>query len=197
MYSQITVDTIRSARGTPKRWAGTTGDVGDPLLDQLMPGQNAAPVNNDLMQQYWRRGGAELLEKIGPAVIQTHSAGGPFGWVVAAERPNLVKALVSFEGGGAPLIGQNGQPTGTTLNLRGIPMMYLTAENSGRTNGPAIVAALTQSGATAEHINLKDRGITGNGHFAMFEANRKQVWEVVRGWIDSKVPPATRQTARV
>jgi len=73
-------------------------------------------------------------------------------------------------------------------NLKGIPMMYLTAENSGRTNGPAIIEALKRSGAVAEHIALKDRGITGNGHFAMVETNRKEVFEVIRGWIESKVP---------
>jgi pimeloyl-ACP methyl ester carboxylesterase len=196
MYSQLTVDTMRSAKGTPKRWPGTTGDVGDPLLDQLMPGQNAAPANGELMQTYWKRAGAQLLEKIGPAIVQTHSAGGPFGWLVANERPNLVKALVSFEGGGAPLVGQNGA-AGTTLTLQGIPMMYLTAEASGRDAvAPAIVRALNASGAAAEHIALKDRGITGNGHFAMFETNRKQVFDVIRGWIESKVPPTAAQTAR-
>jgi len=30
-----------------------------------------------------------LLDKIGPAIIMTHSAGGPFGWLVAEIRPNL------------------------------------------------------------------------------------------------------------
>jgi hypothetical protein len=82
-------------------------------------------------------------------------------------------------------------------NYKGVPMMYLTAENSGRTNGSAIVAALRQSGALADHINLKDRGITGNGHFAMVETNRKEVFDVIRGWIESKIPPLpSRQTAR-
>ena len=32
----------------------------------------------------WREAGAELLDKIGPAIIMTHSAGGPFGLLVAA-----------------------------------------------------------------------------------------------------------------
>jgi pimeloyl-ACP methyl ester carboxylesterase len=198
MHAGIAVDTMRAATGTPKRWPGTTGAIGDPLLDQFVAGQNAAPQNGELMQRLWRTRGAELLDRIGPAIVQTHSAGGPFGWLVASERPALTKALVCFEGGGAPLVGQGGQ-AGTPLpNLQGIPMMYLTAENSGRTNGPAIVEALQQSGAQAEHINLKDRGITGNGHFAMVETNRKEVFEVIRGWIESKIPatgPAPRQTA--
>ena len=46
------------------------------------------------------------------------------------------------------------------------------------------------------HINLKDKGITGNGHFAMVETNRKEVFEVIRWWIESKVPPTAAQTAR-
>ena len=196
MHAGIAADTVRAYKGNPKRWPGSSGDVGDPLLDQFVAGQNAAPANNELMQQLWRSRGAELLDKIGPAIVQTHSAGGPFGWLVANERPQMVKALVSFEGGGAPLVGQNGQPGSPLPNLKGIPMMYLTAENSGRTNGPAIVAALNQSGAVAEHIALKEKGITGNGHFAMVETNRKQVFDVIRGWIDSKVPPTTSQTAR-
>jgi pimeloyl-ACP methyl ester carboxylesterase len=196
MHAGVAVDTIRAVKGTPKRWPGTTGDVGDPLLDQFVAGQNAAPVNTELMQRLWRRGGAELLDKIGPAIVQTHSAGGPYGWHVADERPAMVKALVSFEGGGAPLVGQNGA-AGTLLpKLKGIPMMYLTAENSGRNAGPAIVQALIASGAAAEHLNLKDKSITGNGHFAMVETNRKEVFEVIRGWLESKVPPTVRQTAK-
>jgi pimeloyl-ACP methyl ester carboxylesterase len=171
MHAGIAVDTTRAATGTPKRWPGTTGAVGDPLLDQFVAGQNAAPVNAELMQMLWRTRGAELLDRIGPAIVQTHSAGGPFGFVVTDERPALVKALVTFEGGAGPVLGPNNAPN-LIPNYKGIPMMYLTAENSGRTNGPTIVAALRQSGALADHINLKDRGITGNGHFAMVETNR-------------------------
>jgi hypothetical protein len=116
---------------------------------------------------------------------------------VTNERPALVKALVTFEGGPGPVLGPSDTPN-PMPNYQGIPMMYLTAENSGRTNGPTIVEALRQSGAVADHINLKGRGITGNGHFAMVETNRKEVFEVIRNWIESKIPPApSRQTARV
>jgi pimeloyl-ACP methyl ester carboxylesterase len=196
LHAGIAADTMRAATGTPKRWPGATGAVGDVLLDQFVAGQNAAPVNAELMQMLWRTRGAELLDRIGPAIVQTHSAGGPFGFVVTDERPALVKALVTFEGGAGPVLGPNNTPN-PMPNYKGIPMMYLTAENSGRTNGPTIVAALRQSGALADHINLKDRGITGNGHFAMVETNRKEVFEVIRSWIESKIPPAPwRQTAR-
>jgi pimeloyl-ACP methyl ester carboxylesterase len=192
MHAGIAADFRRAATGRPRRWPGS-GEVGDPSIDQFQAGQNAALQDNQLAQQLWRKGGADLLERIGPAIIQTHSAGGPFGWVVADERPQLVKAVVSFEGAAAPVLAQGSQPA-RTLNVKGIPMMYLTAENSGRTQGLAIVEALGKSGALAEAINLKDRGITGNGHFAMFETNRKEVFEVIRGWIESKFPAAGTPT---
>jgi pimeloyl-ACP methyl ester carboxylesterase len=187
MHAGIAADLRRAATGNPRRWTGT-GDIGDPLLDQFQAGQNAAMQDAALAQQLWRSRGGMLLDRIGPAIVQTHSAGGPFGWLTADERPNLVKALVSFEGAGAPLIAQGNQEARALPNVKNIPMMYLTAENSGRTQGPAIVEALNTLGAKAEHINLKDRGITGNGHFAMIETNRKQVFDVIRGWIETKAP---------
>ena len=66
----------------------------------------------------WRQRGAMLLDKIGPAIIMTHSAGGPFGWLVAEERPNLVKGIVAIEGGGTPFTGQN------VWGLSSIPVAY-------------------------------------------------------------------------
>ena len=39
-----------------------------------------------------------LLDKIGPAVLVTHSASGQYGWLVAARSPN-VKGIVSYEPG--------------------------------------------------------------------------------------------------
>jgi len=184
-YEQIVPDFRRAKAGG--RWTGT-GEIGDPVIDQFMASQNPTPQDAQLAMGLWRTRGAALLDKIGPAVVQTHSAGGPFGWVTADERPKLVKALVSFEGAGAPLVQQAGPgqpaPAPATLpNLAGIPMAYFTAANSGRTQGPAIVAQLNASGAKAEHIGFADRGIAGNGHFAMIEANRRQVFDLIEGWV--------------
>jgi pimeloyl-ACP methyl ester carboxylesterase len=79
------------------RWAGT-GEVGDPGLDDFMAQQrpmrfDTAAAAHALSQTR----GAELLDRIGPAILLTHSAGGPFAWVVADARPQLVKALVAVE----------------------------------------------------------------------------------------------------
>jgi pimeloyl-ACP methyl ester carboxylesterase len=79
------------------RWPGT-GEVGDAGLDQFMAQQR--PMRFDTMafaHELSRRRGAELLDRIGPAVVIAHSAGGPFAWVTADARPELVRALVSAE----------------------------------------------------------------------------------------------------
>jgi pimeloyl-ACP methyl ester carboxylesterase len=206
-YAAITADTIRSAAASGGQWPGT-GDVGDPLIDQLMAAANAALQDNVMAHTLWASRGAELLDKIGPAIVQVHSAGGPFSWIVANERPKLVKAIVNMEGAGAPFA--NGALWGLTdvplvydppvtdpaqlqagparklKNLTGIPIAYVTAEKSGRTQSPAIVAFLKQAGCNAEDFQLKDKGIHGNGHFMMLENNRKQVFDAIRGWIESK-----------
>lgn len=67
--------------------------------------QPAGPPN--LAHLEWRAAGAELLDRIGPAIVMTHSAGGLFGLLVAEARPPLVKATVMIEGGGTPFGGAN------------------------------------------------------------------------------------------
>ena len=66
----------------------------------------------------WRQRGAMLVDKIGPSIVMTHSAGGPFGWLVAEARPNLVKGIVCIEGAGSPFGGQN------VWGLSTIPVAY-------------------------------------------------------------------------
>lgn len=39
----------------------------------------------------------ELLDRIGPAIMVTHSAGGPSGWLAMEARPNLVKGVLAIE----------------------------------------------------------------------------------------------------
>ena len=55
---------------------------------------NAVQLNRDAI--------LALLDKIGPAIVLTHSQSGPIGWPVADARPDLVKALISVEPGGPP-----------------------------------------------------------------------------------------------
>jgi len=179
-YQSIVADLKRTASGPHKRWQGSADIANDTRLDQLFAQQNAAPRDNAATQKMWATGGAELLDKIGPAIFLTHSAAGPFGYLVANQRPKLVKAIVSVEGG-LPADDQF-QPE----NYRSFPIALVTAENSGRTGAPAAVARLKSGGCDAEDIQLKDKGLLGNGHFMMLENNRKQVFDVIASWLEQK-----------
>jgi len=222
-YDTVTGDFKRAAQDPNRRWPGT-GDVGDPVIDQFQAGQNSPPQDNVAMHKLWASRGAELLDKIGPSVVMVHSAGGPFSWLVANERPQLVKAIVNVEGAGAPftnatpwgltdiplafdppvgdpkelstreLLAADGkmpyklqaEPPRKLKNLQGIPIVYVTAERSGR-RGEPVIAFLKQAGCNAEHLPLREKSILGNGHFMMLETNRKQIFDVIHGWITQKV----------
>ena len=79
------------------RWSGS-GDIGDPRVDQFMAQQRATPPGVPQPFELYKRRGGELLDQIGEAIVLMHSAGGPFGWLTADARPDLVKAVVSVEG---------------------------------------------------------------------------------------------------
>jgi len=80
------------------RWAGS-GEIGDPGLDAFMAQQRPMRFDSaEYAHALTRRRAAELLDRIGPVIVITHSAGGPFGWLAADARPQLVAALVSVEG---------------------------------------------------------------------------------------------------
>ena len=75
--------------------------------------------------------------------------------------------------------------------------LFTRLSRSARSTRPPANACRHRRGCRRSR-QLKGRGITGNGHFAMVETNRKEVFEVIRGWIESKIPPRSlsRQTAR-
>jgi pimeloyl-ACP methyl ester carboxylesterase len=86
------------------QWPGT-GEVGSPELAQLVASQggsfgNGMGIIKESQVTIWQKNGAELVDKIGPAIFMTHSAGGPFGFYVLEARPNLVKGIVVVEGAG-------------------------------------------------------------------------------------------------
>jgi pimeloyl-ACP methyl ester carboxylesterase len=145
-YDLLTRDTVTSARTPNKQWPGTSGDVGDPLVDQLVAAANSAPRDAQLAQSLWKMSGGELVDRVGPCILMTHSAGGPFGWLVANEKPNLVKAVVSSKAT-APLVGPGGA-AGTPLPNLGHADRICRPSVAGRRAG--VLDALCKSGARAE-----------------------------------------------
>jgi pimeloyl-ACP methyl ester carboxylesterase len=75
---------------------------GDPVFDQFYASQVEYIADARVNESMLRAAVAALLDKIGPAIVLTHSQSGSFGWVIADERPQLVKAIVAAEPSGPP-----------------------------------------------------------------------------------------------
>ena len=84
------------------QWPGA-GVAGDPVFDQFYA-QNYPSLSSFPRQQELNRdAGAALLDRIGPAILLTHSQSATFGWLVADARPSLVRAIVAMEPSGPPV----------------------------------------------------------------------------------------------
>jgi pimeloyl-ACP methyl ester carboxylesterase len=87
------------------QWPGNGpkhGQVGDPIFDQFYASQVQFLVSNSETQTLMQNAGSALLDRIGPAIVLTHSQSGPIGWLIADARPRLVKAIVALEPNGPP-----------------------------------------------------------------------------------------------
>jgi pimeloyl-ACP methyl ester carboxylesterase len=80
--------------------------MNDPLIDQFMACEQGNVSDEAFHSDLVWPGGAELLDRIGPAILFVHAFGGFFAWGVADRRPNLVKAIVAMEINGNPFAAQ-------------------------------------------------------------------------------------------
>ncbi|MFC6522866.1 alpha/beta hydrolase [Undibacterium arcticum] len=83
------------------QWPGA-GVEGDPIFDQLMGQQFPTLASFPKQQELNRDAGSALLDRIGPAILLTHSQSSAFGWLIADARPQLVKGIVAIEPNGPP-----------------------------------------------------------------------------------------------
>ena len=125
-----------------------------------------------------------LVDKVCPCVLLLHSQGGAFGFKVAEQRPDKVKAIVAIESATA----------GTLANapkLKDVPVLMVfgdyvdehprwsTFKKIDMEYGNAIKAA----GGKVDWINLPDIGIKGNSHMLMQDKNNDQIAEVIQKWL--------------
>jgi pimeloyl-ACP methyl ester carboxylesterase len=103
--------TANAAKGTwPQakkhtQWPGdgpNKGQKGDPIFDAFYATQVETVTNVEETQRRNQDAGAVLLDKIGPAIVLTHSQSGTYGWLIADARPQLVKGVIAIEPSGPP-----------------------------------------------------------------------------------------------
>jgi len=111
------------------QWPGS-GEKGDPVFDQFYASQIEAIKDRTEIERLNQDAGAALLDKIGPAILLTHSQSGPFGWLIADARPKLVKAILALEPNGPPY---------REIELRGGDDWYVYEDVVDRPSGPTRV----------------------------------------------------------
>jgi pimeloyl-ACP methyl ester carboxylesterase len=194
------------------QWPGD-GGMDDPSVKQFAAA--AGPMLADIAAAHTleRDRGAALLDTIGSAVLVTHSAGGPMGWLTADARPELVKGIVAIEPLGPPFLDNPDAgftlPWGLTAaplhfeppvgspedvhadvhalpSLAAIPIVVVDAEASlfAHADGDT-VEFLREAGCTVEHLRLADHGVHGNGHLMMLERNNREALAPIIAWLDS------------
>lgn len=203
------------APGIDGHTQATWGDApGDPIFDQMAAGMGFIPYDLAESQRLDQARIAALLDRIGPAVIISHSAGGPAGWLTLDARPELVRALVAiepmgpqfstlFEGGdlvwgltAAPLTYEPAVDDPAELAERvgdfrlpshqDTPIVVVVGSASPFTAFEAeVVEYLRAVGADAELLNLGDHGVVGNGHAPMLERNSDEAILPIVEWIDA------------
>jgi len=91
LYPQATLHT---------QWPGGPGLRGNAAFDQFYRSQVPYIASALKSEELVDPALIALLEKIGPAIVLTHSQAGVFGWAVSDQRPDLVKAHVAVEPNG-------------------------------------------------------------------------------------------------
>ena len=92
---------------------GTEGGlIGDANFDQVMASQVEDIADNKMQEDLNTVALIKLLERVGPAIVLTHSQSGAIGWRIGDARPDLVAAIVAIE--------PNGPPIGT-VEFKGAP----------------------------------------------------------------------------
>lgn len=153
------------------QWVGEAKE-GDPVYDQFIASQNPSLADYTRQQVLNSAALIALLDKIGPSILVVHSQSGPFGWVVADQRPQLVKALITLEPNGPPVrdVKNLGAPdwfadTGRwklsglgdvqlTWNPPLADGQTLTYENEDVPSRPDCVCCWTQSEPARQLINI-------------------------------------------
>ncbi len=88
------------------QWPGS-GKMGDPIFDNFAKTQ-VQFVGEVKQAELNLEAHEALLDMIGtPVILITHSQGGEFGWQIADARPKLVKAIITAEPAGPPIMSVN------------------------------------------------------------------------------------------
>ncbi|MCI2109272.1 MAG: alpha/beta fold hydrolase [Bacteroidales bacterium] len=154
-----------------------------------------------------------LADKLGKAILVTHSAGGFPGWLAAMQRPSEIKAIAAYEPGGfvfpegevpEKIDGLTGGCAGVGVPAKdfealcNIPIVlyfgdYIPetpSKNLGDENwrvrlqmARKFVECINRHGGHATLVELPKVGIHGNTHFLMQDLNNDILADMLAQWL--------------
>lgn len=212
-YDQLFFDQFRFGEW-PGFFEGVQVDQSDETMNQFFRSvtPNTGPYDHVVLADAT----SALIDRIGPAVLVTHSqAGGP-GWLTAIRNPD-VKGIVALEPGSGFVFPEDAVPdpmpsaAGTLeaepipaedfSKLTQIPIVIYYGDNipteptdeRGKDNwrvrldmARLWVDAINERGGDATLVHLPEEGITGGTHFLMSDLNNTQIADHIAGWLESK-----------
>jgi hypothetical protein len=169
---------------------------------------NAGPFDLNVVSD----GVSAVFDRIGPAILVTHSQSGGPGWRTAMTNPN-VRAVVAYEPGSnfmfpegegpppmasatGPLEGV-GIPMAEFVKLTRIPIVIYFADNipeqRGEDNWRVRLAmarlwrnTVNRHGGDVTLVHLPELGIPGNTHFPFSDLNNLQIADLLSQFLASK-----------
>jgi hypothetical protein len=157
-----------------------------------------------------------LFNKIGPAILVTHSQGGGPGWLTVIKNRN-VRAVVAYEPGSgfvfpdgevpAPMPSANGPlaaagiPLSQFVQLTKMPIVIYYGDNipaqptasPGEDNWRVRLAmarlwrdAVNRHGGDVTLVHLPEIGIRGNTHFPFSDLNNQQIADLMSDFLQKK-----------
>jgi pimeloyl-ACP methyl ester carboxylesterase len=159
---------------------------------------------------------AALFDKIGPAILVSHSQSGGLGWRTAIRSQN-VRAIVAYEPGSGFVFPEGAAPapmpsSGGTLE----PSIVSQAEFARLTKIPIVIYygdnipenpvanpgqdqwrvrlqmarlwrdAVNKQGGDVTLVHLPEAGLHGNTHFPFSDLNNVQVADLMSAWLKAK-----------
>jgi hypothetical protein len=148
---------------------------------------------------------AKALERVGPSVLVTSSAGGLRALLTATQSAN-VKAIVAYENPGylfpeGEAADQADGPFGPLhvsradfLKLTRIPMQFVWGDNLDKSplwqsrsrSAEQFVALINASGGQAEILVLPEKGLHGNTHMPFADMNNEAVAMLLAEFLAAK-----------
>ena len=168
-FTAIETDGTWPGREKHTQWPGdgpNKGKKGDPIFDAFYATQVETVISAEETQKRNQDAGAALLDKIGPAIVLTHSQSGPFGF---ADRRRTAEAREGRDHRVEP----SGPPFEATIIATGkarawgvsdIPMTYdppvkdpaeIAVVREEKADGPDLFVCWMQKAPARQLVNLK------------------------------------------